>query len=119
VRAPEYSTTVLSDQEFFKLGYVRLSQVGINENQVTRVRITKPEYSDLEFVGNDVFLRKTDLIVAVENDYFVAKRAKLNNDNCKCEVQEDKYEQGEPSPDAFTGRRISLFSLPTCTIHGT
>jgi hypothetical protein len=87
VQSPEYSTTVLSDRDFFKLGYVRLGQIGIHENKVTRVTLVKPELSDLEFPGNNVFLRKTDMVIEVENDYFVAKRTKADDPSCTCEAQ--------------------------------
>ncbi len=83
-RSPMYSTTVLSDRDFFALGYVALSQIGIRENKVVRVQLAKPELSDLDFLGNDVFLRKTDIVIYVENDFFVAERAKPNDAACTC-----------------------------------
>lgn len=74
VSSPAYSTSVLSDREFFELGYIPLSQIGIHQKRVTRVRLLNPELSNIDFVGTDVFLRKTDIVIEVENDYFVAKR---------------------------------------------
>ena len=81
--SPGYTATVLSGQDFLALGYVRLSQIGIEENKVARIQLVKPELSDLEFPGNDVFLRKSDLVIAVENSYFVARRAKASDLGCK------------------------------------
>lgn len=81
--SPIYAATVLSDQDFLSLGYVRLSQIGINRDKVTRIQLIKPELSDLEFPGNDVFLRKTDIVIEVENSYFVAQRAIAKDLGCK------------------------------------
>jgi hypothetical protein len=86
---PEYSTTTLTSQEFLSLGYVRLKQIGIPDDSVIRVQLVKPEFSDLVFPGNDVFLRKSDLVIEVENNYFVAERAKPQ-DSCKFTKTEGK-----------------------------
>jgi hypothetical protein len=49
--------------------------------------MTKPEFADLDFVGNDVFLRESDLVIEVENDYFLAERVKSEETGCACENQ--------------------------------
>lgn len=84
-QSPVYSTSVLSDRDFFSLGYASLAQIGVKDNKVVRVQMTKPEFSDLDFAGNDVFLRENDLVIEVENDYFVAERAKSEDAVCTCE----------------------------------
>jgi uncharacterized protein YecT (DUF1311 family) len=84
-QSPVYSTSVLSDRDFFSLGYASLAQIGVKDNKVVRVQLTKPEFSDLDFAGNDVFLRENDLVIEVENDYFVAERAKSEDAACTCE----------------------------------
>lgn len=89
-RSPEYSTTVLSAQDFFKLSYVSLRQIGITEDQVTQVSLVKPELSDLDFVGDYVFLRRKDIVIEVEGDFFVAERAGPNNTACACEAPQAK-----------------------------
>jgi uncharacterized protein YecT (DUF1311 family) len=84
-QSPVYSTSVLSDRDFFSLGYASLEQIGVKDKKVVRVQLTKPEFSDLDFAGNDVFLRENDLVIQVENDYFVAERAKSDDAACTCE----------------------------------
>jgi len=84
-QSPVYSTSVLSDRDFFSIGYASLAQIGVKDNKVVRVQLTKPELSDLDFAGNDVFLRENDLVIEVENDYFVAERAKSEDAACTCE----------------------------------
>ena len=81
--SPAYTATLLNGEDFLSLGFVRLNQIGIEGNRVTRVQLIKPEFSDLEFPGNDVFLRKTDIVIDVENTYFVAHRAKAQDSGCK------------------------------------
>jgi hypothetical protein len=89
VKSPEYSTDTISDRDFFDLAYVSLSQIGIRGNKVVRIRLTKPELSDLEFRGNNVFLRKGDLVIEVENDFFVAERdTKADSAVCRCQESE-------------------------------
>ncbi|HXP81760.1 MAG TPA: hypothetical protein VN976_17785 [Verrucomicrobiae bacterium] len=86
VRSPEYSTKVLSDRDFFKLGYVSLSQIGVKEQKVTQVTLVNPNMSDMGFLGHNMFLRTSDIVIEVENDYFVAERAKMGESACKCEI---------------------------------
>jgi len=86
VRSPEYSTKVLSDRDFFKLGYVSLSQIGVKERSVTQVTIINQNMSDMGFLGHNMFLRTSDIVIEVENDYFVAERAKLGGNACTCET---------------------------------
>jgi hypothetical protein len=88
VSSPAYSIGVLSEREFFELGYIPLSQIGIHQKKVTQVRLVNPELSNIEFVGADIFLRKTDIVIEVENDYFVAKRMKPDDSVCNCEARE-------------------------------
>lgn len=87
-RSPEYSTRVLSDRDFFKLGYVSLKQIGVTEQQVTQVSLVKPELSDLDFLGDYVFLRSKDIVIEVEGDFFVAEKAKPGDAACACEAPE-------------------------------
>jgi hypothetical protein len=89
-RSPEYSTTVLSDRDFFKLGNVSLRQIGVATQQVTRVGLVKPELSDLVFLGDYVFLRSEDIVLEVEGDFFVAERAKAGDAACVCETRKVK-----------------------------
>ena len=89
-RSPEYSTTVLSDRDFFKLGNVSLRQIGVATQQVTRVGLVKPELSDLVFLGDYVFLRSEDIVIEVEGDFFVAERAKPGDAACACETGKGK-----------------------------
>jgi hypothetical protein len=88
--SPEYTVTVLSGQDFLSLGYVRLNQIGIDGDKVTRIQLINPQLSDLEFPGNDVFLRKADIVIEVENTYFAARRAKVQDVGCKSEETEGK-----------------------------
>ncbi len=87
-RSPEYSTKILSDRDFFKLGYVSLKQIGVTEQEVTQVSLVKPELSDLDFLGDYVFLRSKDIVIEVEGDFFVAEKAKPGNAACTCEAPE-------------------------------
>lgn len=86
VRSPEYSTKVLSDRDFFKLGYVSLSQIGVTEQKVTQVTLVNQNMPDIGFLGHNMFLRTSDIVIEVENDYFVAKRAKMGGSACTCET---------------------------------
>lgn len=88
-QSPVYSTSVLSDRDFFSLGYASLAQIGVKDNKVVRVQLTKPEFSDLDFAGNDVFLRENDLVIQVENDYFVAEKSKSDGTGCACEKKKE------------------------------
>jgi len=89
-RSPEYSTTVLSERDFFRLGNVSLRQIGVATQQVTRVGLVKPELSDLVFLGDYVFLRSEDIVLEVEGDFFVAERAKAGDAACVCEMRKVK-----------------------------
>ena len=44
-QSPVYSTSVLSDRDFFSLGYASLAQIGVKDNKVVQVQLTKPEFS--------------------------------------------------------------------------
>jgi uncharacterized protein YecT (DUF1311 family) len=94
-QSPVYSTSVLSDRDFFSLGYASLAQIGVKDNKVVRVQLTKPEFSDLDFAGNDVFLRENDVVIEVENDYFVAERAKSEDAACTCEKASAPHESAQ------------------------
>jgi len=101
IKSPKYSATVLSDREFFQLGYVRLGEIGIQEDKVTVVKLDlhpvtptagapgTPELpghlAAADFPGVRAYLRKTDIVFEVENDYFVAQRARPNGAGCTCE----------------------------------
>lgn len=86
IKSPKYSATVLSERDFFQLGYVRLGEIGIKEDKVTVVTLDLPGHlSAADFPGVHAYLRKTDIVFDVENDYFVAKRAKPNGADCTCE----------------------------------
>jgi hypothetical protein len=75
---------VLSDRDFFALGYVALDRIGVQKKHVVRIQLVKPVLSDLDFPGNNVFLRKADIVVDVENDLFLAERAEPNDVACTC-----------------------------------
>ncbi len=84
IRSPKYSVTVLSAREFFKLGYFPLSQIGVHGQQVTEVQIHLPvNMSDMKFPGSRVYLRRKDIIINVENQSFLAVRAKTG-EACGC-----------------------------------
>lgn len=86
VKSPTYSTKIVSERDFFKLGYFPLDQIGIHAKQITNVEITLPNnMSNLNFPGNHVYLREKDIVIEVEGDYFVAERAKPGDPTCKCE----------------------------------
>lgn len=86
VHSPKYSVTTLSNREFFDtINYVSLDQIGVHAPFITNVRLSLPmDMSDLDFPGNDVYLRKKDIVIVVEGDYFLAERAKLNDKACRC-----------------------------------
>jgi hypothetical protein len=89
VHSPKYSVKVLSNREFFKKGYyIPLSQIGVHESSVTEVEVGLPSnLSDLDFPGNNVYLREKDIIIEVEGDYFAAEKAKPSDTACKCEQE--------------------------------
>ena len=85
IHSPIYSVKILSARDFFKLGYFPLSQIGIHEQQVTEVGLILPDnLSDLDFRGETVFLRKKDIVINVENQSFLAERAKPDDPACAC-----------------------------------
>ncbi len=88
VKSPAYSVKVVSDRDFFRLGYyVELSQIGVHAKQVTEVQMALPgNLSDLDFPGNYAYLRARDIVIAVEGDYFVAEKAKPGDAACTCEI---------------------------------
>lgn len=92
VKSPAYSVKVVSDRDFFRLGYyVELSQIGVRARQVTEIQVTLPDnLSDLDFPGNYVYLREKDIVIAVEGDYFLAERAKPGDAACTCETSAAK-----------------------------
>lgn len=85
MQSPKYSGNVLSAQYFFGLGYFPLSQIGIHEQEVTRVELALPRSpSDLDFRGDEIYQREKDIVIVVENDARLAERAKPGNPECKC-----------------------------------
>lgn len=88
IRSPKYRLRVLSNREFFKDGYyIPLSQIGVHKSSVTEVKVHLPSnLSDLDFPGNNAYLRKEDIVIEVEGDYFVAERATPGDTACKCEA---------------------------------
>jgi hypothetical protein len=87
VHSPKYSVRVLSARDFFKRGYFPLSQIGMHKQQVTEVQLTLPDnLSDLDFPGSQVYLRTKDIVINVENQSFLAVRAKPGDPACKCEA---------------------------------
>lgn len=91
IDSPKYSVKILSAKDFFKLGYFPLSQIGIREQQVTVVHVHLPDrMSDMDFPGNWVFLRKKDIVIDVENQSFLAVRARPGDPACRCEFPKAK-----------------------------
>jgi len=82
-----YKVKVLSAEEFFRLGHFALSQIGVQKSSVTEVELILPDkMSDLNFPGNQAFLRDNDLVINVENVSFLAQRAKKEDANCNCKA---------------------------------
>ena len=93
IQSPKYSVKTLSARDFFKLGYFPLSQMGIHEQQVTEVGLILPDnLSDLDFPGSQVYLRKKDIVINVENHSFLAVRAKPGDAACTREAPEARSE---------------------------
>jgi len=92
LKSPVYSARVVSDEDFFRLGsYVNLRDIGVHAKQVTEVEVDLPDnLSDLDFPGTYMFLREKDIVIEVEGDYFVAKRAKPGDPACTCEISAPK-----------------------------
>lgn len=87
IHTPKYSVKILSARDFFKLGHFPLSQIGIHEQQVTEVELALPDnLSDLDFPGSEVYLRKKDIVINVENHSLLAERAKPGDAACICET---------------------------------
>ena len=87
IRSPEYSVRIISARDFFKLGYFPLSQIGIHGRQVTEVLVHLPgNMSDLDFPGSQVYLRNKDIVINVENQSFLAVRAKPGDSDCWCKA---------------------------------
>lgn len=87
IQSPKYSVKTLSALDFFKLGYFPLSQIGIGGRQVTEVALSLPgNLSDLDFPGSEVYLRDKDkdIVINVENQSFLAVRAKPGDGACTC-----------------------------------
>jgi hypothetical protein len=85
VQSPKYSVKILSARDFFKLGYFPLSQIGVRKSYVAEVDLALPgNLSDLDFPGNNVYLREKDIVIEVEGDYFIAERATPNDPACRC-----------------------------------
>jgi len=86
IHSPKYSVKTLSNKEFFDAeNYVSLNQIGIRTPSVINIRLRLPiNLSDLAFAGNDVYLRKKDIVIVVEGDYFLAERAGLGDPACRC-----------------------------------
>lgn len=86
IHSPKYSANTLSNKEFFEaVNYVSLKQIGVQAPFVTNVQVSLPmNLSDLDFPGNDVYLRKNDIVIVVEGDYFLAERAGPGDPACRC-----------------------------------
>ncbi len=85
-----YSVAVLSSRDFLMQHHgsaseITLRQIGIRSGQVTEVQVAPPEgLSDLDFVASDCYLResKKDIVIDVEEDTFVAEKAKAGDPAC-------------------------------------
>lgn len=90
VSPASYSVKVLSatgftDEYYGSANYVELKQIGIHNQHVTEVELALPDgLSDFDFPGNDVYLRKDDIVIEVENAFFVAEKAKPGDSQCVC-----------------------------------
>lgn len=85
VASPKYSTKVVTARDFFAGGFVSLEQIGINDGQVIEVQLTNPLPLGVVFPGDDVFLRKRDIVFELENAYFLAERARPDDVGCACD----------------------------------
>jgi hypothetical protein len=91
LKLPKYSVKVLSARDFFKLGYFPLAQIGVKKQYVTQIELVLPEnLSDLDFPGNEVYLREKDIVINVENDSFLAEKAKQEDQGCVCQAEHEK-----------------------------
>lgn len=88
IHLPKYSLKRLSAKEFFEGYYVPLRQIGVQEPYVVQMEVELPEnLSDLDFPGATMYLRKNDIVIEVEGDYFAADRAKPSAD-CSCHAKD-------------------------------
>ncbi len=77
LRAPKYSVSLLSAREFFKLSTFPLNQIGVWKPYVVQIVVDIPNnLSDLDFYGTDIYLRKNDFVINVENESFLVKRTR-------------------------------------------
>ena len=81
---PEYSVSLLTELQFFEGGRATLKQLGINADKVILVHLTKPQRQFTPFPGDYVYLREKDVVIEVENTYFLAKRARPDVGECTC-----------------------------------
>ncbi len=88
IRSPKYTVRVPSNDQFFRGRYGtynNLDAIGVGSNYVTQVTTDLPDgLCDLDFVGQDVYLRKNDIVIEVEGAYMVAKKAKPGDKACAC-----------------------------------
>lgn len=91
LNSPKYSVKVLSARDFFELGYFPLSQIGIKKQHVTEIELALPgNLSDLDFPGDEVYLRQKDIVIVVENDALLGERANPGDPACQCEAPKTK-----------------------------
>lgn len=92
VRPASYSVTVLTSWEFLREHHgsgseITLHQIGVRSGHVAKVQVAPPEgMSDLDFVASDCYLRerRKDIVIEVEGDTFIAKKAKAADPQCAC-----------------------------------
>lgn len=87
---PEYAVSLLTGGQFFEAGRATLKQIGINAGRVTLVHVTKPHGEFAPFPGDYVYLREKDVVIEVENTYFLAERARPDEKACTCETKAPK-----------------------------
>ena len=91
--SPRYRVKVLSSDEFFNLNRFSLSEMGVKRGRVTEVTVDLPDHlSDEDFVGADSYLRERqkDIIIDIEEDTFVAEKAKPGDAACGCRLPKAK-----------------------------
>jgi hypothetical protein len=62
----------------------------VDETEVTEVTLVKPNLPTADFLGNYVFLRKSDIVIEGEGVYFATRRAKPGDPACACKTPEAK-----------------------------
>lgn len=88
LRPTSYSVRVLTSEEFLEdhhgsASEVDLPQIGIHGPSVTEVEVALPaNLSDVGFPGNDLYLRKRDIVIEVENAFFPAEKAMPGDPQC-------------------------------------